>query len=218
MSEVIKARHSLVEGLEKIIQDNRTAIATSEAQKTTISARKLAMEAKKREVEDGIMRGIISAESTPMATYGSPGAGSNSNGNAASPSDNEPERPDVEELTPPPESNPPEGEHLSPTPGAIVGLHGDFDHRPTSIDPRLASRTLSAPSPAYTNTALPVAGADLLSSLSVPSVHQFVGNHGATPKKRKIDDDYTDFAGGEDAMANLDDDVAELLRAESGGR
>lgn len=36
-------------------------------------------------------------------------------------------------------------------------------------------------------------------------------------KKRKVDDDYPDFGSGEDAMADLDDDVAELLRAESGG-
>ena len=37
-------------------------------------------------------------------------------------------------------------------------------------------------------------------------------------KKRKLGtDDYPDFGAGEDAMADLDEDVAELLRAESRG-
>ena len=35
-------------------------------------------------------------------------------------------------------------------------------------------------------------------------------------KKRKIEPDITEYVGG-DAMADLDEDVAELLRAESGG-
>lgn len=214
MSESIKARRSLVEGLEKIIESNRVALATEVAQKESLTTRKVAIEAKKRDVEDGIMRGIISAESTPVAAYGSPGTGSKTNGIALSPSDNEPERPDVEELTPPPESRTLEDEAT----GAAPGSNGEPEQRPTSTDPRLGSQAPSAPPPTHPPVAPPMAGADLLSSLSVPPVRPYVGSHGVSPKKRKIDEGYSDFGEEEDAMANLDEDVAELLRAESGGR
>jgi len=40
---------------------------------------------------------------------------------------------------------------------------------------------------------------------------------GGPSKKRKVDDDYPDFGAGEDALADLDEDVAELLKQESGG-
>ncbi len=36
-------------------------------------------------------------------------------------------------------------------------------------------------------------------------------------KKRKVEEEYPGFGSGEDVMADLDEDVAELLRAESGG-
>ncbi|KAL8719141.1 MAG: hypothetical protein Q9181_008098, partial [Wetmoreana brouardii] len=40
----------------------------------------------------------------------------------------------------------------------------------------------------------------------------------SSAKKRKLDAEFEGFVGaGEDAMAGLDDDVAELLRRESGG-
>lgn len=211
VSESIKARRTLVEGLEKIIESNRIALTTEQAQKETLTSRKVAIEAKKREVEDSIMRGIISAESTPQAAYASPGAGSKANGNAVSPSDNEPERPDVEELTPPPESRTPEED---PT----LKSDGDPEQQPLSTDPHTASQAMSLPPPTHPPVAPLVAGADLLSSLSVPPVRQYAGSQGSPPKKRKIDDGYPDLGGGHDAMANLDDDVAELLRAESGGR
>lgn len=53
---------------------------------------------------------------------------------------------------------------------------------------------------------------------AIPPVRAHSGSPvGAGPsKKRRLDDDYAGFGGG-DAMADLDDDVAELLRAESGG-
>lgn len=205
VSESIKARRGLIEGLEKIIESNRSALGAEETQKDTLTTRKNAIEAKKREVEDGIMRGL-SAESTPAA-HGSPHSGSRSNGGAASPNDNasvDPERPHVEELTPPP----PE----SITPAGSPTLATNILSPPTA-DPRLASRTPPAPL---------TAGADLLSSLSMPPVRHYAGTPGSAgggvAKKRKVDDDYPDFGTGEDAMADLDEDVAELLRAESGGR
>ena len=200
VSESIKARRGLIEGLEKIIESNRAALTKEEAQKETLTSSKNAMESRKRDVEDGIMRGL-SAESTPFTAH-SPVFGSKTN-DAAPPSENasvEPERPDIEELTPPPESRP---ETKSPAPASTI------EHRPASNDPRRAPQAPSAP---------PQAGADLLSSLSMPQTRPYAGHTGGTtPKKRKLDDDIPDFGGGEDAMADLDEDVAELLRAESSG-
>ncbi|KAM0800918.1 RNA polymerase II-binding domain-containing protein [Usnea florida] len=214
VSESIKARRGLIAGLESIISTNRTALADEEAQRETLATRKNVIEAKKRDVEDGIMRGL-SAPSTPVVAHGSPiSSDPRTNGRAISPNDNtasvEPERPDVEELTPPPQdpsrtlaaspipttpTAPPPTTHIQPTPSP-------FHHAP-----------IAPPT---------TAGADLLSSLSMPPVRHYASTPGSAgggsmAKKRKVDDDYPDFGSGEDAMADLDDDVAELLRAESGG-
>ena len=205
VSESIKARRGLIAGLESIIETNRATLASDEAQKETLTTRKNVIEAKKREVEDGIMRGL-SAPSTPVVAHGSPISDPRTNGRVMSPSDNasgEPERPDVEELTPPPESRTPVGPRVPVTPTAP----------PTHVP--------SNPFSHHAPIAPPTAGADLLSSLSMPPVRHYPGTPGSAgggmAKKRKVDDDYPDFGSGEDAMADLDDDVAELLRAESGG-
>ena len=151
------------------------------------------MEEKKKEVEDGIMRGMPDLNAPASGT----GFASSPNGHAPTPADTEPERPYVEELTPPP-------------PELNAAL------RPTSTDPRLASHQPAPPASAPVAPP-PALGADLLSSLSVPSAMGY-GKHTAPAKKRKVDDEYADFGAGEDAMADLDDEVAELLRAEGGGR
>lgn len=208
VSESIKARRGLIEGLEKIIESNRTALTNEEAQKETLTARKNAMESKKREVEDGIMRGL-SADSTPAA-HGSPLAGSSrANGNNSTPHEDL-ERPHVEELTPPPpESLTPAGSPSNPEPEAKLG-------QPPNADSSMASRTPSAPP-----TQFPTAGADLLSSFAMPPVRHYAESSsspgGGPAKKRKIDDEFPGLGAGEDALADLDEDVAELLKQESGG-
>ena len=207
VSESIKARRGLIAGLESIIETNRTALAGEEAQKETLTTRKSVIEAKKREVEDGIMRGL-SAPSTPTVALGSPVSDPRTNGGAMSPTDNpsvEPERPDVEELTPPPQDS---------------RMSTGFSAATTLVAP--PSHVQSIPPPSHhAPVAPPTAGADLLSSLSMPPVRHYPGTPGSAgggmAKKRKVDDDYPDFGIGEDAMADLDEDVAELLRAESGG-
>ena len=218
VSESIKARRNLIEGLEKIIETNRAALATEEAQKDVLAARKISTEAKKRDVEDGIMRGL-SAESTPIAAHGSPISGSKTNGNAVSPIDNasvEPERPHVEELTPPPPESRTEEETASLAPTTTTNTLNQNATPFSSSDPRLA------PPPPSTAPHPTTAGADLLSSLSMPQqTRPYAGgleHNIPQQKKRKLgSDDYPDFGAGEDAMADLDEDVAELLRAESRG-
>ncbi|KAL9128630.1 MAG: hypothetical protein Q9217_002726 [Psora testacea] len=206
VAESLKARKALVEGLEKIIETNKSAIIAEESQHATLSSRKNTIEAKKREVEDSIMRGL-SAESSPVTLQGSPISDPRMNGRASAtpitPAD--PDRPDVEELTPPPEESGmlASSETTNPAP-AIDEQYQPRGHQ-GSITP------LSHP-PTQ-------AGADLLSSLNIPPVRQYSGSpSGGMVKKRKLDDESAVFGSGEDAMADLDDDVAELLRQESGGR
>ncbi|KAB8264515.1 RNA polymerase II-binding domain-containing protein [Aspergillus pseudonomiae] len=88
VSEVIKSRLALIDGLEKLLETNRSALAKEQSLATQLSERRSETEAKKREVEDGIMRGL-SAEDSPAAHLG------DSEGDPVT-------RPEVEALTPPP--------------------------------------------------------------------------------------------------------------------
>lgn len=221
VSESIKARRALLDGLEKIVEVNRNALATEEAQRVEFSSRKGLIEAKKREVEDGIMRGM-SAESSPAATHITltPDPKIHVNGKATPQSHDIPsaqhERPRVEELTPPPvESLTPIG---SPRPEATQTYHTNSSDSTLLHTQQSFNHSQSAPAPIASLPAV-TPGSDLLSSLSMPPVRHYAGTPGAgnTYKKRKLEPDYSGFGAGEDAMADLDDDVAELLRSESGG-
>ena len=91
VSASIKARKALVEDLERILEINTSALSKDEETYLELGSRKTSTEAKKRDVEDAIMRGL-SPEGSPTT----PG----SNGGAAFEI-----RPEVEELTPEPEYN-----------------------------------------------------------------------------------------------------------------
>ena len=214
VSASLKARHALVEGLEKLVETNKAAIIAEENQQATLSTRKTAIEGKKREVEDGIMRGIAGGEQSPVSPIADPRINGRASGTPATPVD--PDRPDIEELTPPPPDNPVKTESDPATDPVSNGM------RP--ITPQSQQQLLPVPSTPQTPAIVPTpplqAGADLLSSLNVPAVRQYSGSPsgGGAVKKRKLDDEAAVFGNGEDAMAGLDDDVAELLRQESAGR
>ncbi|PKY02714.1 DUF618-domain-containing protein [Aspergillus campestris IBT 28561] len=89
VSEVIKSRTALIEGLEKLLETNRGALSKEQSLATQLTERMGETEHKKREVEDGIMRGL--AAQHPPAIPGEDSAAT----------DNVP-RPEVEALTPPP--------------------------------------------------------------------------------------------------------------------
>ncbi|KAL9120592.1 MAG: hypothetical protein Q9187_002848 [Circinaria calcarea] len=214
VSESIKARESLVEALEQLLEINRIALASEKLQHSELVTRKATVEATKREVEDGIMRGL-SAESGSNAPQTSGSIESHTNGNSQSkdPAPTEPERPQMEELTPPPTGSLTPTGSYHPAEEAMFAITpaGDITHeqQPSYTDP-----------PPAVQPALAHAGSDLLSSFTMPPAHAYGGSPigGGTLKKRKMDfeTDFTEFDGG-DAMADLDEDVAELLRAESGG-
>ncbi|KAE9986427.1 hypothetical protein EG328_005653 [Venturia inaequalis] len=75
VAESVKARRALVEGLEKILTRNKEELVKEEAQLADINSKKTLTDAKRREVEDGIIRGLANEA--------------------------EPERPESEPLTPP---------------------------------------------------------------------------------------------------------------------
>ena len=164
------------------------------------------------------MRGIAGGEQSPvMMAQGSPIADPRINGrpSAAPATPADPDRPDIEELTPPPPDNPTKNENDHTT--------NFVANRTQALTPQMQQQ-LPGPSTPQTPAVVPTpplqAGADLLSSLNVPAVRQYSGSPsgGSVVKKRKLDDEAAVFGSGEDAMADLDDDVAELLRQESAGR
>lgn len=195
VAESMKARQALLGGLEKILAENRATLEKEQLEAKELASRKSSTETKKREVEDSIMRGL-SAENSPAGREnGSPGV----DGAIRAPEGPEDDAPQFEELTPPPvEALTPIG---SPMPehdvnDILAAVSGS--HQPTS-------------GPEQT----PVPGADLLSSLTMSRsrVASNTSLNGISSKKRKMShgDDFAGFGDG-DAMADLDDDVAELLR------
>lgn len=207
VAESIKARRALLEGLEKLVETNKASLAAEETQHSTLVSRKSAIEAKKREVEDGIMRGL-SAENSPITPITDPRMNGRPSGSPLATESLEPDRPDVEELTPPP-------------PEAITPTESPSKRADPAETAPVQQQSYPPPQPVLHQPPIyPAhqAGSDLLSSLNSTPVRHFAGNPGGgAVKKRKIDDESAMFGTGEDALADLDADVAELLRAESGG-
>ncbi|KAL8739417.1 MAG: hypothetical protein Q9190_007784 [Brigantiaea leucoxantha] len=222
VNESVKARRALIDGLEKLLEKNRYTLLAEEKQHSEMLERRSVIEAKKREVEDGIMRGISSsAEGTPNTHQhqGSEAANfttTNGNGNGRTSASAEPDRPNIEALTPPPAESfipteqPPA--QLSFTPLPLSTTLTATAPLPNELDPRngLGGDFATAYHPQPSSSFLPS-----LNPYIAPATYPAGG--GTAAKKRKLDDGFEGFGGGEDAMADLDEDVAELLRAESGG-
>ncbi|RAK88430.1 DUF618 domain protein [Aspergillus costaricaensis CBS 115574] len=189
VSEVIKSRTALIEGLEKLLATNRSALSKEQSMVAQLTDRKSETEATKREVEDGIMRGL-SAENSPAINHGDAGP------------EGEPiSRPEVEALTPPPV------EAITPV-GSPKQAAQDSDFSAVPPQPQiLGGFTL----PGFGNPA-----DSSLSAAGFPTAglgeHQTDGSNGLHAKRRKVtheEEDYAQFAGGD-----LDADVAELLKQE----
>lgn len=193
VAESIKARQALVDGLEKLLEENKIKLGKEEAQLADLRTRKDAIESRKREVEDAILRGLSAAETNKISAAPLPGL-----------SQAEPDRPNVEELTPPPmESFTPVG---SPRPD-IPDVPDDVYRAPPAnpMEPVAAEAPPEASAVSAPATAIgPVneaAGADLLRALqhARPDEHNGVYGQG-TYKKRKMsrsaaEDEFAAFAG-----------------------
>ncbi|PGH04127.1 hypothetical protein GX51_03634 [Blastomyces parvus] len=254
VSEIIKSRQSLIEGLEKLLDTNRAALSKEQAQVEQLAARKMETESKKRDVEDAIMRGL-SVENSP-APQGN-GSGNDTGGaETATPTrpSEEPERPVVEALTPPPvEALTPTGSPIRNQHPARNAEHHDHQQQPTTgistfthagqteLPHQYLTETLpqqgAGDNQAATTPTMPTA-MDLSSTLAALHGHGHghggsqqsssvlpattkTDTNGSSAKKRKVShphaqqDEYPGFSAGGDVMAELDDDVAELLRQES---
>lgn len=171
VAESIKARKLLIEGLEKLLDTNRAALAEEEVQYASMSERRADVDARKKEVEDNIMRGF----SNPTTPVESASPGVNAPQKSPATPGVEPDRPQVEAITPPSYGEPATGGEAVPDGFALNGngtAHG-FGGAP---------------------------GLDLLSS-----VNTSYGGNNARPgsaKKRKLENDFPDL-GGEDLDADV---------------
>ncbi|KAL8708498.1 MAG: hypothetical protein Q9220_006656 [cf. Caloplaca sp. 1 TL-2023] len=208
VAESIKTRSALIDGLEKLLADTRKSLEDDRAQLLTTQNQRESIEKRKREVEDAIMRGNTAATAAAGGDASSPPAEPHHHVNGRAPA--EPEPPRFESLTPPP----------LPSDDLISLNHSteatDRDHDSLPQPPPQSSTTAPYLPPAnISHSPLDPRQQYRPSSSSTNN-----NNNGSVAKKRKLDAEFTGFGTGgeeEDVMADLDDDVAELLRAESGG-
>ena len=180
VAECVKARKELIGALEKILGSNRDALANEEAQLVTLAARKREIEEKKADVELAIMRRLGPVEAR----------GSTPDGADTGPQP-EPDRPEVEALTPP----------------AIDEDEGAATPQSPPIRSPISAKTPSfQPTPA-------APGIEMLSNLASQYQSLPVATNGSNKRRRlDVSDDFPDL-GGDDG---IDDDVAEMLRKDSG--
>lgn len=185
VTECVRARRELVTALEKVLATNRAVLANDEAQLAQLATRRREVENKKADVELSIMRGLGPVDAAGVRE--SPAEG----GNSASPPPVEPDRPEIEALTPPDTTSqtPPQS---PPREGAV------------SLPPSGFRSPTGAP------------GIEMLSNLASQYQSLPVSSSGANGpnKRRRIDsgDDFPDLGGDDDG---IDADVAEMLRKDS---
>ncbi|CAF3502945.1 hypothetical protein SNK03_002164 [Fusarium graminearum] len=132
VAECVKAREGLVSGLETLLNANRAALEQEKSDHAQLVSRKAEIEEKKQQVEIGIMRALGPADSN-----GNPGDAESLIAPA------EPDRPEMEALTPPafdpfdaptPEALTPEGEPaVAPAP-ATEEETASYQSLPISIN------------------------------------------------------------------------------------
>jgi regulator of Ty1 transposition protein 103 len=224
----IKARTELIAGLEQLLEKNRSSLATDQATATDLSSRLTTTETRKREVEDGIMRGL-SNPATPSNQ--SPGVGSGPSSNSAN--DNEPTAPDYEEFTPPPEIEsftPPPAVDASENEPDSFAIGEDVPAEQLLADPSGAEviseqqPTHDEPPPSHEPPAMLESqptkpdnafGADILSSLQMPQVRHAsseIPAESADPrlKRRKMSHNQPDDVIGSNGVD--EDSVAAMLQ------
>ena len=184
--ESIKSRESLIQGLEQLLETNRSALAKEKSQASELSERKAATESKKRDVEDAIMRGL-SLENSPQNGQNGEPTPDQGDHTAYAGDDASDAAPPVEALTPPPV------EALTPPPAPD-------NHEDSNVD--LPFKTEEQPQAVSQQSHQ----SDSFSNGSANKKRKVDYGDGS--------EQYAGFNEG-DAMADFDADVAELLRQES---
>ena len=197
VSEVIKSRRALIDGLEKILQTNRAELSKEEGLSTEIAQKKASVDTEKREVEDAIMRGLPSEESST-----NPGEHSG-HGDASV-------RPEVEALTPPPvEAITPVG---SPQPEKQQLRRGPFTEE--ADEDTSEWNPMNIPDMQQSGNGSTIIDKPTTTSSSHGNDFNVAADGHA--KRRKIshgEEDYAAFAAGE-----LDADVADLLATQANSK
>lgn len=218
VAESIKARKALIAGLEKLLGDSKLKLSKDEQQKSDFDIKKAAVNDRARQVEDAILRGMSAEEQYTISSAPLPIAGS------IRPAVTPPERPDIEELTPPPmESFTPVGSPAretqpNPLPDDVFGKPIPNPIEPISVP---APPNASAISPDQTAIAPIAPGADLLSSLIHARPDDTTHNGFPTSystgtfKKRKMsrstaEDEFAAFAG-DGELDGIDANVGDII-------
>ncbi|KAF1915906.1 RNA polymerase II-binding domain-containing protein [Ampelomyces quisqualis] len=221
VAESIKARHALVAGLEKLLETNKTKLANEDAQVVDLRMRKDAIESRKRKVEEAILKGLSAAETNEISAAALLPV--------ANTSPVAQERPQMEELTPPPmESFTPVGSpQQAPAQVAEPVPDTGDDIMPEPVANPTEPQTAPAPEdhstePSYATVIGEVnhqGPMDLLKSLQHPRIEQGgeVGQEAYQQayKKRKMskskaEDEFAAFAGDGD-MEGIDDNLSALI-------
>jgi regulator of Ty1 transposition protein 103 len=188
VAESVKARRELVAALEKILDTNRSALEADVAQQKQLAERRAAVDVKRQEVELEIIRGMGGTEGNDH--HQSP----HDHGHSATPVDQEPERPEMEALTPPSG----DGDDLDfYNTEPAVPQNGHQFHVPAQQHHQQPAFSTAAP------------GIEMLSNLASQYQSVPIALNGSN-KRRRVDsgDDFPDL-GGDDG---IDADVAEILR------
>lgn len=183
VAECVKAREGLVSGLESLLNANRAALEEEKSAAAQLTSRKAEIEDKKHQVEVGIMRALGPADSN-----GTPGQGDSS----VTPP--EPDRPEVEALTPP-AFEPFE----APTPEALTPEGGPV--AAPSMSP------VPIPVPAAAAAAAPTSQDEE----EAPSYQSLPISTNGSNKRRRVDTEEFPDLGGDDG---IDADVAEMLKGQ----
>jgi regulator of Ty1 transposition protein 103 len=192
VTECIRARRELLRSLEKVLATNREALDLEEQFMRELSGRRTEIEQKKQSVELAIISGLPAHNQEQSAgdrTSGSPVP--------------EPERPQVEALTPPHVQD-----HVGDTYDQAATASESHNGQPHSVPFHSTAVPMNTQSPFATSAP----GIEMLSNLA--SQYQAVPLNGSS-KKRKIEasEDFPDL-GGDDG---IDAEVKEMLRKDSHG-
>ncbi|KAK6440107.1 hypothetical protein LTR95_003671 [Oleoguttula sp. CCFEE 5521] len=203
----IAARKSLVASLQTLLEANTSKLTVEETTAADLATRRQGIEDKKREVEDGIMRGLSNPTSpvptTPTSTFPAATNGADS------------EAPEIESLTPPPpevETFTPPPAHLSAEaePNGHDSLMPDVSPEPApKLPPSNADPTPAEPTPSQAVSA----AQDILGSLQMPQSRSAIvdAEVSSDPRKRrkvvhKVPEE--DVLGG---MAGVDEDAVSAM-------
>jgi regulator of Ty1 transposition protein 103 len=211
-ADSIKARRELITGLEKLLETNKTKLGQEEAQLAVLTTRKSTVDSRRQEVEDAITRGFSAERQNAIAAAPLPGVVQVDH-----------ERPQVEELTPPPmESFTPVGSPRPDVPDVPDDVFREPPANPVepvSVPAPLGVTAMSPPVTAI-GPANPIPGADLLRSLTQGLTQARNDEHNgaygpSSAKKRKMsrsaaEDEFAVFAADED-VNGIDSNLLDLV-------